>query len=300
MSLNVVSAILNEILDPLYDTDNGFPWRKYTKDKLLNELSRLSRISNKVVKEPLPFSITGYKCSNFFFQFERMNTPGRGGTRSSTIDFWKKQNTRIRDYAIRTKQDLFRCLNFINHAPAQFPPVTAGRVYRHFEARHVFDPYAGWGDRCIAAIALGIKYTGVDSNGNLSPLFTNMVEFYDAQDSVVMHFKKCQDVDIKDIDFDLVLSSPPFWNHNRGSIPKLVEKYNGTEPDYNKFLNESLKIMIVQCRQHANVCLHLPEQMYLDILQHVGPCDFTMLFKTGHCRKGMSHNVIYCWSKLVK
>ncbi len=46
--------------------------------------------------------------------------------------------------------------------------------------------------------------------------------------------------------------------------------------------------------------LHLPEQMYLDILQDVGHCDTTILFKTGHCRKGMSHNVIYCWSKLVK
>ncbi len=275
-----------------------FPWRTYTKEELINELSRLSRIANTRAPEPLPFSVTGYKCSNFFFQTERMATPGRGGTRSSTIEFWYEQQERIIEYSIRNERDFFSTLNFMNHAPSQFPPVTAGRIYNSFGATHVFDPYAGWGDRCVAAIGLGIKYTGVDSNKNLEPLYENMIKFYNAKEKVKMYFKKCQDINVEEISFDFVFSSPPFWSNKRGAIPTLVERYNGTQLDYTRFVDESLVPIVMRCRKYAIVCLYLPENMYIDLEEHIGQCDSTILLKTSQ-QSRKSPNMVYCWNRKI-
>ena len=55
----------------------------------------------------------------------------------------------------------------MNHPPAQFPPFLAGQIYKYFDATNILDPYAGWGDRCIAAMALDINYIGIDSNTHL-------------------------------------------------------------------------------------------------------------------------------------
>jgi hypothetical protein len=51
--------------------------------------------------------------------------------------------------------------------PFQFPPYVAGMVYRYFNAKNVFDPYTGWGDRCLGEMVLGINYIGCDSNNHV-------------------------------------------------------------------------------------------------------------------------------------
>ena len=264
-----------------------FPWREHSSEELHHEFCRLTRIIKKITAQPYPFSVVGYKCSNYFFQHERMMTQGRG-TRQSTTKFWEANRQRIIEYGTRTKRDFFSCLNFINHAPAQFPPVTAGRIYELFKATQIFDPYAGWGDRCIAALALGLEYTGVDSNENLKPLFEKMIDFYGRPATLLSD--RCENIDLSKISFDLVLSSPPFWNNS-----KLLEKYQGTEPDYHVFLSQSLVPIINKCRKRAPVCMYVSRAMYDDIKDRVGECDEEVVFHTSHCRTGRTHNIVYCW-----
>lgn len=134
--------ILEFIDEPIYE--HGFPWRNHSEQELLDEFRRIKKIIKRPpCDQPYPFSISGYKYSNFFFQYERMNTPGRG-TRGTTVKFWNTNKERMINYSIREKRDLFGQLNFFNHAPAQFPPVVAGKVYNLFKATKIFDPYAGW------------------------------------------------------------------------------------------------------------------------------------------------------------
>ena len=76
------------------------------------------------------------------------------------------------------RKDAFGTWVHLARAPSHFPPAVAGRLYRLFGARSVADPFAGWGDRCIAAMALRLRYLGADSNVNLrNPYHASRIRF---------------------------------------------------------------------------------------------------------------------------
>jgi tRNA G10 N-methylase Trm11 len=85
------------------------------------------------------------------------------------------------------------------------PKETCLMVYELFlrDATHVFDPFAGFGQRAFYAKELGVKYTG-----------------YDCSQENIDHAKKEYGVDniLADslaespLDFDAVYSCPPYWN----------------------------------------------------------------------------------------
>jgi hypothetical protein len=60
-------------------------------------------------------------------------------------------------------------------------------------------------------MALNINYTGIDSNVELKQSFSDMVKFYPHTSAVRMIYKPFEKVDLTKIKFDLVFSSPPFW-----------------------------------------------------------------------------------------
>ena len=78
----------------------------------------------------------------------------------------------------------------------------------------------------------------------------------------------CLDItDLDPIEFDLIFTSPPFWQDNI-----MVECYNCCDDDYEKFLEESLFPIIDEgLERNIWVCLHLPLQMYKDIKKEFGP-----------------------------
>ena len=43
----------------------------------------------------------------------------------------------------------------------------------------MLDPTAGWGGRMLGAWALGIDYTGVDTNTNMKIAYDNMMDMLD-------------------------------------------------------------------------------------------------------------------------
>ncbi len=293
MSLNVVSVILNEILDLLYDTiDNEFPWRSYTKEKLFHEFSRLCKIVKKEVRLPIKRSYIGYLCSNYFFQKERLNTPGNSGKKLSTIDYWNTNQGKkiIISCAKKNNRDIFNSAVFISRAPAQFSPVAAACIYKYFDAKHVLDPYAGWGDRCLAAMALGIKYTGIDSNPNLQDPFSRMIEQFSSGDKINIINDKTENVDLESISYDLIVSSPPFWKNGYQ-----VECYMNCIDDYKYFLANSLIPLIRKgLSKRVKICLHLPQQMYQDLVEvFKKPSLVININKTTQTKN--NKDMVYCW-----
>ena len=217
---------------------SDFPWRSHTRKELLDDYFKLiSKIENTGIKFPLPYLRTGLKCSNYFFQYERMKTRSQG--KISCYDFWKKnKNKVIASYDKDTTHgDIFTKVNFMNHPPSQFPPMVACQLYKYFGATKVLDPYAGWGDRCVAAMAMDIDYIGIDSNKNLRKPYQDMIKYYPSKSNVKMFFQRSENIDIDELDFDFVLTSPPFWNKSNS---RLLEVYNGSEPDYKIFIQQSL------------------------------------------------------------
>ena len=262
-----------------------FPWRKHNKEELLEEYDKLKTKLETMCGAPegqtLPYLRTGMKCSNIFFQKERLKTPSQN--KISCFDFWKLNKVKIREYNSKnSSHDLFTTIVFMNHAPSQFPPVTAGMIYKYFGAKKVLDPYAGWGDRCISAMSMNIDYIGVDSNPKLKKNYNKMIKHFKGvtKSDIKIIIDKSENVNLNKLDFDFVLSSPPFWNTKK---TKLLEEYNNTSDNYEDFINNSIVHLIKTVRSKDSkiwICLHMPNDMYEDIKKIIGDCRKIIKFKT--------------------
>ena len=272
---------------------NKFPWRKYTNLELSDEYYKLRKKVNEPITFPIQRSIIGYSCTNNFFQKERLATPGMSNKLKSCLDYWNssKDRAKIIDSYKKSNKDLFGTAVFISHAPAQFSLVAAAKLYKYFYATKVFDPYAGWGDRCLAAMACDIDYVGVDSNPKLFTPFKKMINFYESEGRVEFISDKSENV-YKKIDYDLLFTSPPYWQNG-----KMIECYNKCTDNYEDFLEKSLyPIMEDALNKNVWVCLHLPQNMYNDIKKEFGSADkIISLNKNTFPDSKNKTEKIYCW-----
>lgn len=274
----------------------SYPWVEYPHNELLNEYEKLKdKIAKSHVEFPIQYSYIGLKCSNIFFQKERMKTPSQN--KISNYDFWKirKNRLKVKAHAKISGRNLFSTLRFFNHPPAQFPVFTAAMVYKHFKATRVFDPFAGWGDRCLAAMACNIEYLGVDMNDKLKSPYDKMLEYYPSDSkNVAIGYMSSGDFDIKKAKFDFVFTSPPFWNDKFG----LVEKYNDTDTDYDEFMLNILIPVLKKCMEKGVwVCVYIPTNMYTYIVKYIGKCKKQLKFNSPSNTKNSStnNNIIYCF-----
>lgn len=272
-----------------------FPWREYTHIELTKEYNKLRKKLHELEPIfPAKHSLTGMKCSNDFFQYERLSTPSQG--KKSCYEMWNKDNILIKSrYEKYVKKHgekgLYSYITLYYTAPAQFPPFVAGAVYKYFKAKSVLDPFSGWGDRCIAAMALDINYIGIDSNSNLKIHYENMIKYYPTKSTIKIFNDKCENIDIDSLEFDIILSSPPYWKNG-----KLLEKYNECGINYEDFLEHCLYPMMVRClSRDVWICLHLPLEMYDNLKIVFGQCKLNLQFGNRSNRVTKGNNIIYCW-----
>lgn len=273
-----------------------FPWRKYTKDELIKDFEKLrEKLREKLKDNPsmvIKRPIVGYKCSNAFFQKERMRV--RSQNKLSGIEYWNKNYEYIQRY--QSKNDLFGRVTFLSFAPSEFNAYVAGMVYKYFSATVVQDFYSGWGNRLLAAMALNIDYIGCDSNTRLEKPYEKMIDFFSGFSSskVKMYFQPSETLKcIPAKGVDLVFSSPPFFNE------KLVEEYPGTETDYETFMKKSLIPIMKKCLD-AKVwfCLYIPINMYKDLKKIFGSARKKLVMQSKLNNLNIipsNSNTIYCW-----
>ena len=132
-----------------------------------------------------------------------------------------------------------------------FVPMYAKSIYEYFNAEHVLDPCAGWGDRMVGALSsCCIKtYVGFDPNRNLLPGYTKVMNDFggkilDENDTsvkftngYVIHSTRFEerlesrDL-ISDCVFDFAFTSPPFF---------YMEHYGEFMPEYRDWIHEFYK-----------------------------------------------------------
>ena len=272
---------------------SDFPYRKYSDEELLDEYQKLRDYQPE---KHIRRKNIGYKCSNAFFQYERMNTPA--GRRVSNIEFWKNNKKSVTYYYKKLKQhrDLFGFIQFMNHGPAQFSPNIAIDLYTIFKATKIFDPFAGWGDRCVAAMAKDLGYIGVDSNSNLKWAYKEMINFYPHRSKIRFINKPVEKVDLSKLDFDFVLTSPPFWDEKQ----YITEKYSRmTYPDYEEFMDKVLIPTILKCAKKAEwSCYYIPKHMARYVSQKTGLKWDKKITYVGMGNKKYQKYNIYCLKKL--
>lgn len=277
-----------------------FPWKTFTKNELMDEYYNLiDKIEISTPSNNIKLSRVGYKCSNAFFQYERMKTPSQG--KISCYNWWKRNKSKILNNKYKSQQNKhpMEIIAFFNSAPSQFRPYIAGMTYKYFNATKIFDPFAGWGDRCLAAMAMDLDYIGVDCNNHLTSAYKKLIDYYPTKSDITILIDKCENINIEKLDFDFVLTSPPFWNNNK---TKLLENYNNSENDYELFMNNCLIPIMKKClKRNIWFCLYIPKNMYEDIEDIFGKCKKKIYFGTPvNNKKSTEHgkfinNIIYCF-----
>jgi len=260
-----------------------FPWRQYDKETLLLEFDKLREISSKEIKKSSLLSNIGRQCTNSFFQYVRMDTPTIGSHHLTSIEFWRNKREKIIHYRNSKSKgkDLFGTIVFLNKAPSQFSVITSCWIYQKFNVSSVFDPFSGWGERLLAAMAMDIDYVGCDSNKKLYGPYSKMIKFFGnySKSDVLINIGRCEKIiqlkHMRNREFDMFFSSPPFFTDNG----KLLEEYDGTEEDENTFFETCLIPVIEYGFSHCkHICLQIPKNMYIKIRKVFGKADKKFCF----------------------
>ena len=271
-------------------------WATYTEKELLHDFHNLSKRTALIVNdrsEIIPRG--GYKLANAFFQFERLAT--EFGSNVSFVDYFY-----TRDWDEHSVRQIYKIIQTCAHPPAQFPASLARACFLHSGATKVLDPFAGWGNRFLAAASCGIEYIGCEQNLHLESAYCDLIEFMKEKGLLkapakVFSGRSEEVLNLDALDFDLFFSSPPFFKRGR-----LYEKYNGCEQNWEAFLTKCLLPLARACLEKGvTVCWHLFEEMANDLSHKLQTFPYKRFtFNRSFRRK--AHNKIecvYCWKTAV-
>jgi len=159
-----------------------------------------------------------YKITDYFS--ERCRIKCSFSKKDSPIVIFKKRLSHFEkiefkdyfDFDLYFRSTVLNCSNF--------PLPVAVEVYKYFKPTRILDFSAGWGDRLIAAIAYSkttnrkIEYHGIDPSKCMSKIYKKIVSFFDVDPSKFFVRKKpFEDYSPKKEYYDLVFTSPPFFNY---------------------------------------------------------------------------------------
>lgn len=189
----------------------------------------------------------------------------------------------------------------------QFRPTEALRVYCTLQPKvGILDFSAGWGGRCLGAMALGIPYIGIDANRQLEGAYRAMKEAIAPDADVQMLFQPSETVDFGRFKYDLVFTSPPYF---------MLEEYEGM-PKYEGqegFMEHFFRPVIEKAWKHLKsggyMALNMPEEMYKGIKHMMPPLNRKIKLPianrhpinaaTGRAigTEGARHEYTYVWQK---
>jgi hypothetical protein len=230
---------------------------------------------------------------------------------------WDKliEYTRKRNRGGKTAAgNVFECFRINLGSVVMFKSTTAKYLYKKYNATSVLDPTAGWGGRMLGAWALDIDYTGIDTNIDLKPAYDSMIEFLnDAEelDSSIfetktpklnMIWQSCLDVDFSQLDYDFVLTSPPYVNLE---LYKHMAPWDSVQSFYEEFFIPVWKKCVDNIKPGGHVCFNISPKMYADALKFGLPaCDLEedLLQQMGQrqetLKKGKKkQDKIYIWKR---
>jgi tRNA1(Val) A37 N6-methylase TrmN6 len=145
-----------------------------------------------------------------------------------------------------------------------FRPTTAARLYKKYCPQvGILDFTMGWGGRMMGACALNVvKYIGVDYNTNLEEPYTKMKNFIQENGShteIELYFQDALTVDYSALDYDMVATSPPFYNKE---IYGGKDTYKTLDDWDDKFYIPIMRETWKHLKSGGTYCLNVPVQLY--------------------------------------
>jgi hypothetical protein len=177
----------------------------------------------------------GKKSSNKFTQKERYKVDHRAI--KSSVYAWHDPHSHhsmlsplwtIGNVKEINPDTLRKTITMRKYLASQFRPVAAKALYETLGGGRILDFSSGWGDRLVGALSTSnvVSYTGVDPNSELHKSYKKIIETYPSSVKVETIEDCAETVDYGKRMFDVVFTSPPYFN---------VEKYNGKNSSWKTF-----------------------------------------------------------------
>jgi hypothetical protein len=154
-----------------------------------------------------------------------------------------------------------------------FKPLIAKWLYCTYKPRTaVLDFSAGWGGRCLGAMALGIPYIGIDTNKDLRPAYERMANELDPESNsksnpkVTMRFQDAAATDFSRFKYDMVLTSPPYFKTVRPIEGYAHMPHYADRADFNaRFLFPVIRATYAHLARGGTYALNIPDDMHDEI-----------------------------------
>ena len=256
------------------------------------------KLSNLDVSKYI-YSLAGNKTTDYYFQKIRANVKTGKWSQYTYFKYNKeklikncmKLNKKKKNEL--TEADIRGCLDLNSTSNNQFRPSVAKYIYNKFKASKILDPCAGYGGRCLAALSLNLKYTGIDPNKKLIKPYEKMLKTFDVNNKAKIINDYAENVDYAKLDYDFVFTSPPYWN---------IEKYDYMK-DYDNFIDDFLLNVYVKVKKHLPknkyIGLNIPIKMYDEFKKKVGKAQLKLPYLK-NTRPGVGSEYkefIYFWKK---
>lgn len=245
-------------------------------DRDLSNLKDFSAITNENSFAGNPFL--------YHFQFKNLLKCRREDGKTiydihNDTEQWNKllDSTRKRNRGGRTAAgNVYECFRINTGSIVMFKATTAKYLYHKYNAKSVLDPTAGWGGRMLGAWALGIDYTGIDTNIEMIPAYdamTNYLREYDSKQAslfrndsnLTMLWDSCLNVNFADIEYDFVLTSPPYINLE---IYEHMSIWDSDRAFYETFFIPLWNKCIDNIQPGGTVCFNISPKMYDDAVKY--------------------------------
>lgn len=256
----------------------------------------------------------------YHFQFKNLIRCRREDSKKNIYDVhadpvkWAKllDDTRFRNRGGRTAAgNIYECFRINQGSIVMFKSTTAKYLYKKYKAKSVLDPTAGWGGRMLGAWALGIDYTGIDTNIEMKSAYEGMMNFLsdeantfgngllttENKSKLEMIWDSCLNVDFSKLNYDFVLTSPPYINLE---MYEHMELWDSDEAFYKTFFIPLWQKCITHIKSNGHVCFNISPKMYDDAVKHGLPpahMEEDLLQQLGQQKKKKKQDKIYIWVK---
>jgi len=244
-----------------------------------SEFKRLRELKCKGAIASAAGVILGNKVVDYFTMVERLATKGHVGIDFYTfwynrayyrkLDYVKNMLTFYESRDITEIRKWKYIFNLYFSSISIFRPVMSMEVYCKFVPKiAVLDPTMGWGGRLVGACALDLpKYIGIDMNTKLDAPYREMCAFLQktTKTKIELFFQDALTVDYAKLDYDMVFTSPPYYNIEvySGMSEKTKEEWNSGF--YKPLFERTWKSM----RSPGYYCLNIPLEVYSDSAESI-------------------------------
>jgi hypothetical protein len=236
----------------------------------------------------------GRRGLSFFELLERKNEFKKKKSVEKLIKFQLEKNPNANMYKV-----WYNVFKLYFGSIAIFKPLIAMEIYNKFKPTSILDFTMGWGGRLVGACALNIpNYIGIDLNMDLKKPYQEMVKKLKelgTTTNIKLMFKNALSVDYSKLNYDMVFTSPPYYN---------IEIYKGTQrqtkDDWdNNFYRPIFEKTYKHLKRGGTYILNIPKEVYervcIDLFGEAN--EFIPLNITKSNKRNYEGEFIYIWKK---